>query len=348
VVIGGDGTVMLVNRRLETMFGYDRGELVGKPLEILAPERLREGHSRLRALFDRDPQPRAMGAGRELFGRRKDGSELPVEIALNPVSTAAGNFVMATVIDISARRLGEKRLSAAVAERDDLRRRFLQAQEGERLRLAHDLHDQTGQSIAAAMLELKGIESLAGDAERDRLRLLRRQMEEIGKFLHRVAWELRPASIDEVGLAGALNNYLSEWSTQYGIGADLWCGAALDDLSDEYRTTIYRVVQEALTNVTKHARKATEVSVVIERTDALLRLTIDDNGFGFDLKAVEVRESGRIGGGLGLAGMRERVTLIGGTLEIESSLRSGTTIYVRIPLPQETSVHERPIANLAG
>ena len=173
---------------------------------------------------------------------------------------------MATVVDISARKQSDRKLSSALKERDDLRRRFVQAQEGERLRLAHELHDQTGQSLTAAMLELKGIESLAQDPERHRLRALRKQMEEIGKTLHRVAWELRPASIDEIGLASALSNYISEWSIRYRIEADFYCGnSRLDDLSDEIRTTIYRVVQEALTNVAKHATHATEISVVIER-----------------------------------------------------------------------------------
>ena len=91
LVVGGEGIVMLANRRLESIFGYDHGELVGKPPEVLVPQRLRDEHSRFRAGFDRDPQARGMGVGRELFGRRKDGSEFPVEIALNPISTAAGN-----------------------------------------------------------------------------------------------------------------------------------------------------------------------------------------------------------------------------------------------------------------
>lgn len=343
MVVGSDGTIMLVNRQIEMQFGYSQGELTGQPVEALVPERSRAVQLSDRGFFARNPAARPMGAGQELCGRRKDGSEFPIEIALNPISTGAEKLAMATVVDISSRKLSQSKLSAALKERDELRRRHIQAHEQERLRLAHDLHDQTGQTLTAAMLELKGIEAIAEDSQRDRMRSLRKQMEEIGKTLHRVAWELRPLSIDEVGLAGALSNYLSEWSATFGIEADFYCRAALlDDLPDETRTTIYRVVQEALTNVAKHAQRATKISVVIENTEGALRVTIDDNGCGFDPVALN-REGGIRG--LGLAGMRERLSLIGGEMEIESVVGGGTTVYARVPLEPEMPLeHLRALA----
>jgi signal transduction histidine kinase len=146
-----------------------------------------------------------------------------------------------------------------------------------------------------------------------------------------VAWELRPASIDELGLASALANYISEWSTQYNVAADFHCAdLKLDELSDELRTTIYRVVQEALTNVAKHAEKSSMVSVVVERIGASLRVLVEDDGCCFQ----NFSASERIGS-LGLLGMCERLSLIGGELEIETSSGSGTTIFARIPLQTE-------------
>jgi signal transduction histidine kinase len=222
----------------------------------------------------------------------------------------------------------EAKLAIATAERDDLRRGIMRAQEQERLRLARDLHDQTGQSLTAAILELKDFEHQVEESDRDRVRLLRKQMEAMAQTLHRVAWQLRPASIDELGLASALENYLTEWSAQHAIESDFHCAdAALDKRPDEMRTTIYRVVQEALTNIAKHATKATFVSIVIGDVDGTLRLTIEDNGCGFDPAASYSR--------LGLAGMRERLLLVGGDLEIESSPGAGTTIFARIPLVRE-------------
>jgi len=334
-VVDSDGLIALVNSEMERMFGYNREQLVGQRIEALVPERLRSMHVGYRKMFAAAPESRPMGAGRDLLGLRRDGREFPIEIGLNPIRTGAGNLVMATVVDMTARKRSAQRLGAALAERDDLRRRFMQAQEQERLRLAHDLHDQTGQSLTAAMLELKGIESSVDQGGRDRLRQLRKQMEEMGKTLHRVAWELRPASIDELGLASALANYVSEWSTQYGIEVDFHCGdPKLEELSEEVRTTIYRVVQEGLTNIAKHAQRTTAVSVVIERVDATLRLMIEDDGCGFGIAPANEPAAGR-NDGLGLAGMRERLALIGGTLEIESSIGAGTTVFARIPLERE-------------
>jgi two-component system, NarL family, sensor histidine kinase UhpB len=331
VVVDGRGSIALLNDQMEKMFGFPRGELIGKPVETLIPERFRSRHSALRATFETDTAPRPMGAGRELFGRRKDGSEFPIEIGLNPIRIPAGHLVMATVVDITKRKRTAGALSSAMAERDDLRRRLMQAQEEERLRLAHELHDQTGQSLTAVMLELKNIETMSTECDRGRLRLLRLQMEQMGKALHHVAWELRPASLDELGLASALANYASEWSEQYRIEIDFHCAdPKLDELSDEIRTTIYRVVQEGLTNIAKHAPTATSVSVVIDRSGATVVLTIEDNGPGFDSvqKASAVERTG-----LGLAGMRERLTLVGGEFELESAIGAGTTVFVRIPLP---------------
>jgi PAS domain S-box-containing protein len=336
VVVDSNGLIVLLNERVEEDFDYPRDELVGKPVEMLIPGRFRSEHTSFRRGFARNPEMRSMGVGRDLFGRRRNGGEFPVEIGLNPIKTQAGDFVMATIVDITARKSAADRLNAALADRDDLRRRLMQAQEGERLRLAHELHDQTGQSLAAVMLELKGIESLVNDEDRIRLRSLRKQLDRMGERLQRVAWELRPASIDELGLASALSNYISEWSSQFGIEVDFQCrDNNTDDLPDEIRTTIYRVVQEGLTNIAKHASDADRVGIVLNRVDKLLQLTIEDNGRGFDASSEPELAAERGDRGLGLAGMRERLSLIGGKLEIESSIGIGTAIFAHIPLGTE-------------
>jgi PAS domain S-box-containing protein len=330
LVVDDGGLIVLANDKIGRQFGYSRDELIGRPVEILIPERFRREYSDLRYGFSAAPESQTMGVGRELYGRRKDGSDFRIEIGLNSILTGNGDFVMATVVDVTLRVLSEQKLAAALAERDDLRRRFMQAQEGERLRLAHELHDQIGQTLTAAMLELKDLESQLKDDGLDRARTLRRSMEQMGKTLHRVAWELRPASIDELGLTSALADYVSEWSRQYAIEADFLCrDPSLDSIAEEKCTAIYRIVQEALTNVAKHAAGASAVSVVIDRADTTLQLTIEDNGQGIDGNATAQK---RRGGGLGLAGVRERLTLIGGEMELESSTGAGTTIFARIPL----------------
>jgi two-component system, NarL family, sensor histidine kinase UhpB len=336
LVVDDKRRIVLANERIDEKFGYGRGELIGQPVDSLFPERFHDTSTGGATTAIVRVKP-AAGGDRSLYGLRKDGSEFPIEILLNPIAPRAGRFEIVTIIDTTARVQAAARLSAAVAERDELRRRLMQSQEDERLRLARELHDQTGQTLTAAMLELKGLEIQYNEAGRSRIRALRERMEEIGKSLHRIARELRPASIDELGLNTALANYVSEWSQQLGIAVDFHHGDIdLDSLTDEKRTAIYRIVQEALTNIAKHAREATSVSVVVGRTGAIVQLTIEDNGRGFDIanlngNGTNGNATGKGRRGLGVAGMRERLALIGGELDIESSPGVGTTVFARIP-----------------
>jgi signal transduction histidine kinase len=217
-----------------------------------------------------------------------------------------------------------------------LRRHLSTAEENERLRLSHELHDQAGQSVIAAILELNAIDALVAGPARDRLLLVRKKMEEMGKSLHRIAWELRPPSIDELGLRKALASYIGDWGEQCGTDTDFHCDdPRLDEVPNEIGTAIYRVVQEGLTNIVKHAQRPSNVSVVIRRSDTALQVIIEDNGCGFDVGARTALLDARRG--IGLDGMRERLALIGGTLEIESAVGAGTTIFARITLDGQRS-----------
>lgn len=325
LLVDRDGTIVLVNAWMETKFGYTREEMVGRSIELLLPARFVDAHNRFRNLLLARPEAGESKAV-EIQGRRKDGTEFPIRIELNPITTKDSTFTMATVIDLTSRKQSAERLSAAISERDGLRRQLLQAQEDERLRLAHELHDETGQALTAALLEIKALEHSINDNSLDRLRRLQRQMEGIGKSLHRVASDLRPAALDELGLRAAIAAHMEEWSEQTGIETDFECDAnVLESLPDETRTAIYRVVQESLTNVARHATNAKIVSLVMERNGDVLQLTIEDDGEGFETAAGSDRR------GLGIAGMKERVSLIGGSLEVESSPGAGTAVFVRIP-----------------
>jgi two-component system, NarL family, sensor histidine kinase UhpB len=336
MVVDDKGRIVLVNAQIEKKFAYSREELIGKPVQTLIAEQHRGIHLELRQRHASELMAQSMEGGRELYGQRKDGTKFPIEIDANPLTCGIDKFTMIAIVDISARRLAAERLTTTMVERDELRRRFIHAQEQERLRLAHELHDQTGQSLTAIMLEIKNMEKTLNENDRNRFRMLRLRLEEIGHALHQVAWELRPASIDELGLASALANYVAEWSKQYCIEADFYCADPhIAELSQEVSTVIYRVVQEGLTNVAKHA-KATTVSVIIERCGERLGLTIEDDGCGFNTD-LPLGLGGDKNGGLGLAGIRERLTLVGGEFEIESNEGLGTTIFARIPLEKQRS-----------
>jgi signal transduction histidine kinase len=215
-----------------------------------------------------------------------------------------------------------------------LRHHLAIAEEKERLRLSHELHDQAGQSVIAAILELNEINALIYGVARERLQLVRKRMEEMGKTLHRIAWELRPPSIDEVGLRKALASYIADWGERCDTEVDFHCDdPSLDAVPNEIATAVYRVVQEGLTNIVKHAERPSDVSVVIRRPDATLQVIIEDNGCGFDAAALGAKTGNLLG--LGLYGMRERLSLIGGTLEVESAVGAGTTIFARITLDEQ-------------
>jgi len=222
-------------------------------------------------------------------------------------------------------------------ERDELRRRLMHAQEDERQRLARELHDETGQLLAAALLDLKRLEPTAGAEGAELLGRLRSQLDQMDASLHRIASELRPTSIDDLGVAKALADHIAAWSERFGIEVDYHClNVDLDALPADIGTVVFRICQEALTNVAKHATGTTDVGITVDRSAHVLRLTIEDNGSGFDPAATQTGM--RNGGGLGIAGMRERLALIGGELLVESSIGVGTTIFVRITLEAAQAV----------
>jgi signal transduction histidine kinase len=211
-----------------------------------------------------------------------------------------------------------------------LRRHLAMVEENERLRLSHELHDQAGQDLIAAILQLNEVDPSVDDSTRERLHLVRKKMEDLGKTLHRIAWELRPPAIDELGLKKALTSYIADWSERCATEADFQCDDPdIDEVPGEVGTAVYRVVQEGLTNVVKHAQQPSNVSVVIGRVNTALQVIVEDNGCGFDVAAINTRDGYR---GLGLDGMRERLMLIGGTLEIESTPGAGTALFARIAL----------------
>jgi signal transduction histidine kinase len=210
--------------------------------------------------------------------------------------------------------------------------RLSEAQETERGRISRELHDRLGQELTALKLGLQllrkqgplpaGVQESIGRQET----LVDRLMRDI----HRLAWELRPSVLDDLGLELALQRYSTEWSETSGVLVDFHAnGAGAQRLPPEFETTLYRIAQEALTNVLRHAR-AGRVSVLFERKPGWVSLIIEDNGRGFETASPPRTTSAHAK--LGLLGMQERVTLVGGTLEIESSPGAGTTVFARLPL----------------
>jgi signal transduction histidine kinase len=210
-------------------------------------------------------------------------------------------------------------LSARV-ERDTLRR-IVAAQELERQRLARELHDETGQALTSILL---GLRQLDGAGSPEAVAALRELVVATLRDVRRLAVELRPKVLDDFGLVPALERLTHGFAEQTGIAVDLEAGGITERLPVEVETAIYRIVQEALTNVVKHAQ-ASSISVVLTRSDGRIKAVIEDDGTGFEPEA-------RSGDGVGLVGMRERIELLDGSLAVESSPRSGTTVAVEVPV----------------
>jgi signal transduction histidine kinase len=217
--------------------------------------------------------------------------------------------------------------------RGQLLDKVITAQEQERKRIARELHDDTGQAITSLMVGLRAVSDTCEPATRPQLAALREIAAQALDAVKRLARELRPPLLDDLGLAAALERYVTTYRHTHGLNVDLELTGFRGDerLAPEIELTVYRIVQEALTNVAKHAH-AKNVSIVVERKPSALIAIVEDDGNGFDLRAVvEGRQEGR----LGLAGMRERAELVGGRVQFESAQGKGSSVFVELPIQEQ-------------
>jgi two-component system, NarL family, sensor histidine kinase UhpB len=259
--------------------------------------------------------------------RHKDGHYVQVLSRGYPVRSEPGGPVVRIVgthFDLTERRQAE-----AERARTELLSRLVFAQEDERRRIAREMHDQFGEQLTALSRGIGDLKDACGGSSGlsklvETLETIARQ---IDRDVDQLVWELRPTALDDLGLRAALANYVQDWSRRVDIQAELHTSGLLDDrLASEAETTLYRVAQEALTNVAKHSR-AKRVDVILERHADSVRLIVEDDGVGFD-----PGDEGVHAGGFGLLGMQERAALVGATVEVESTAGKGTTVFLRMPV----------------
>ena len=216
------------------------------------------------------------------------------------------------------------------ALRGQLLGKVISAQEEERKRIARELHDETGQSLTSLLVGLKVVETFDDmDQVRYRLGELKSTVAATVEAVHDLSMELRPSLLDDLGLVPALQRYVKDYSRRFGMAADFQA-VSLDGqrFAPEIEITLYRIIQEAMTNAARHAA-AGRVSVLLESRPTSVLAIVEDDGDGFDLHGVlgtEMRDR------LGLYGMEERAMLVGGRLTIESTPKTGTTVFVEVPL----------------
>jgi len=224
--------------------------------------------------------------------------------------------------ELHERRQAEDRVRALLG-------RLMTVQEDERRRIARDLHDHLGQQVAGLSLSMQALESSAqeGDGLRVRVRDAQAVIARLDRDLDFFTWELRPPVLDDLGVAIALEHFVREWSKNFGIRSQFHArGFTTARLARDVETSLYRIAQEALNNIYKHAT-ANSVAVLLERRGDEAVLVVEDDGQGFD----RTKLTGSSETGIGLIGMDERASLVGGTLEIETAPGRGTTVFVRVP-----------------
>ncbi|HVS04015.1 MAG TPA: PAS domain S-box protein [Thermoanaerobaculia bacterium] len=355
LMIDGAGRIVLLNREVERLFGYSREELLGQLVEILVPERFRDRHPGFREGFAREPRVRAMGAGRDLYGRRKDGSEVPVEIGLNPVATEAGFFVLSSVVDISARKQAEE-------ERVRLAEQLRQSQKMEAVGrlaggIAHDFNNILGMIVGYAQLARETAAEAEVVADLDEvLRAAERGrdlVQRILRFSRRE--ELQPEAVDlERAVSEAIR--LLRPATPAGVDIQLRADQRLPRVLAD-ATSVHQVLMNLATNAVDAMPLGGRLQVDLRpfyARDTVVRsfpglhegqyvlLSVRDFGHGMDeatrARAVEpfftTKGPGR-GSGFGLATVHSIVQAHAGAMWIDSEVGAGTTVSCIFPALEE-------------
>jgi two-component system sensor histidine kinase UhpB len=315
------------NPGAEGVYGYTADEAIGQPISILRPP----GHKdEWPAIVERIRRGEKVGHY-ESKRRRKDGTVIDVSLTVSPIKTPGGEILGASSV---ARDITERKQAAEIRQAQAMRQllleRVLSAQEEERRRIARELHDEAGQLLTSLLVGLRTLEDarkLADvKAQGHRLREITAQaIDEVG----RLARGLHPTVLDDHGLGVALSRYVTEYAKTHNIAVDLKLNELdLSTLPSAVQIGLYRILQEALTNVAKHSG-ATAASIRFARLGTALEVAVIDNGCGFDAKAVAA-SSHR----LGIQSMRERAAMLGGTVSFTSKGK-GTKIVVQVPLANQ-------------
>jgi hypothetical protein len=323
--------IVLFNTAAEAVFGCPRDQAVGAPLDWFIPERFRAGHRELVKRFGESTETsRRMGHARVVLGLRRNGEEFPIEASISHNSEGGQRFYTVILRDVTERVRAEALLRASQQEVQSLALAASTAREQEKSRIARELHDELGQALTALKIDVAWLRENGGKPSQERLDKLEsmaRLLDATVAAARRISADLRPMMLDDLGLVAASEWLVENFTQRTGIPCELVMGGGELDLPDPHATTVFRTLQECLTNAAKHS-KATQVEVALERDAGEVILTVSDNGSGF------VPEAARKPGSFGQIGLRERAYHLGGTVTFDSAPGRGTRVELRIPEPE--------------
>jgi PAS domain S-box-containing protein len=312
--------VILYNRAAERIFGWSAEEMLGQPLERLVPPRLRAAHAQhMRRFAATGASSRRMGGTTVVYGLRRNGEEFPVDASISQLDTPQGRLYTVTVRDVTDRERTRRDLAAFAAE-------VASAREQEKARIARELHDELAQSLTAMKMDVSWARQNLDRREEVAARLAG-ALEMIDAAVgatRRIAADLRPPVLDDLGLVAAVEWLVHNFEERQHVACLLDLDRDLD-LQEPHATALFRMLQEALANVAKHAHPA-HVEVHLRREREGVCLSVQDDGAGFSPSDPRKPAS------LGLVGLRERAQLLRGTLTIVSAPGQGTRVEAHVPV----------------
>lgn len=339
ITVDEDQRVVLFNPAAEAMFGRSAFEAIGSPLDLFIPERHRQAHREYLAHFrDDQARSRAMGERREIFGRRADGREFPIDASISRVEAGGKRLYTAVVRDVTRRRENERQLRESHRQLRALSASLQTVREEERTRIARELHDELGQQLTGLRLDVSWLGTRLKDDQTgllEKIKSMKSTLQNTVTAVRRLSSELRPLILDDLGLVPAVEWLRDDFGKRTGIEVHLEVSERDLRIEKETATAVFRILQESLTNVARHA-DAGAVWVRLSTDAGRLRLVIRDDGRGMDTQAIPKARS------FGLIGIRERAFMLGGEVRIHSRPGEGTEIEVVLPLALVPSEERGP------
>lgn len=344
ITIDEKQTVVIFNPMAEQVFGVSAMEAIGAPLSRFIPERFRAAHAKHVDQFGvTGVSERQMGRQRVLFGLRGNGEEFPIEASISQIRDASGKLYTVMLRDITERQRAENALKQSRQELRELSANLQNVREEEKTRIARELHDDLGQQLTALKMDLSVIEQqlrTPGHAQPEagvlsHLQGMRRLIDATVASVRRIAADLRPVMLDDLGLVPAIEWLANDFTNRYGIDVERHIETGGLTFTSAGATTLFRIVQEALTNVARHA-DATRVALRLDIEEGFCVLRVADNGRGAAPGGTAHEDKS-----FGLIGIRERAHMLGGSVTIDTALARGFSITVAFPpgtVQQETTL----------
>lgn len=328
ITVDEQQNIVMFNPMAERTFRCSTADAIGTPLSRFIPERFRDNHGNYIARFGQTGiSERQMGRGRALWGLREDGEEFPVEASISQIRDEQGKLYTVLLRDITERQQIEQALQSSHNELAQLSARIQSIREEEKTHIARELHDDLGQRLTALKMDLSMLELLLppeATAARERTKTMHRLIDTTVSAVRRIAADMRPVMLDDLGLAPAIEWLANDFSIRYRIKTGVHIEHEPVELSNETATVLFRIVQEALTNVARHAQ-ASSVDITVTCDVGAWYVRISDNGQGADPKQIAKPKS------FGLIGIRERTRLLGGKMHVFSKPGEGFCLEAIIP-----------------